>query len=205
MTRFQVPALVAVMLALVVLVLAVAPSHVAAQDSPSGALATGTKVMCVCRCCLHNDCRYLANASWVLDDCSSCDAARCRKLIVSGSTRQRIARAFDILVNLEQIVEADSADRRVMMQHTLESLSENRWDVCEVTAMVETVTCVASGTPSACQATADLSAVCFDRNGVWVKYGVFAFLTAVIGGCVFAFVKNYLLGCLEFNIANFDY
>lgn len=176
-----------------------------ALAADSSTLATTSQVLCVCRCCFHNDCSYVANASWLLDDCTTCDAVRCQQMIVSAGTRQRIAKTFDILVNLEQIISADSDDRPVMVQHTLESLSQNKWDVCEVTAMVETVTCQAAGTPSACQSSADLSAVCFDRNAPVVKYGTWTFLVVIIFGCFFAFLKNHLIGCQEWNVGSFDY
>jgi hypothetical protein len=126
-------------------------------------------------------------------------------MITSSGTRKRIAKTFDILTNLEQIISAGDEDRRVMVQHTLESLEENKWNVCEVTAMVETVTCQAAGTPSACQSSADLSAVCFDRNAPVVKYGTWAFLITITFAVVFAFVKNHLIGCQELNVGAFDY
>ena len=181
-------------------------SSVVVSASSSAELATTSQVLCVCRCCFHNDCTYVQNASWQLDDCTECNAARCQEMIMSTQTRERISKTFDILVNLEQIVTADDdADRRVMVQHTLESLNENKWDVCEVTAMVETVTCQAAGTTAACQSSADLSAVCFDRNAPVVKYGTWFFLVTIIFGVVFAFLKNHLIGCQEFNQGSFDY
>lgn len=179
------------------------------------------KVLCVCRCCMHQQCSYVANASWMLDSCSTCNAQRCQEMILSANTRRRIATSLALLKDLETVVtkgrsadaadsaiaaqELDDTDRKVMLQHTLGTLAENKWDVCEVTAMVETVTCLASGTAGGCQNSADLNAVCFDRNAAVVKYGTWGFLLAVFGGCALAFVKNYLIGCQAWNEAHFNY
>jgi hypothetical protein len=192
------------LLSLTILVIGFTTQFSSAAESEES-FTTTNKVLCVCRCCFHNDCNYVTNASWLLDSCGACDASRCRQMIVSPTTRQRIAKTFDILVNLEQLLSVDSEDRPVMVEHTLEALNENKWDVCEVTAMVETVTCQAAGTPSACQSSADLSAVCFDRNAPVVKFGTWFFLVVTTFGCFFAFMKNHLIGCQEFNMGSFDY
>ena len=168
-------------------------------------IAGTSLVRCVCRCCFHGDCSYVANASWMLDDCSTCSASRCHEMILSSATRTRISKTFRILQNLEQILTVEGEDRRVMLQHTLGALNDNKWNVCEVTAMVETVTCEASGTPGGCQTSADLSAICFDRSAPVVKYGTSFFLAIVTGGVIFAFIKNHLIGFQEFNAGAFDY
>lgn len=189
-------------------------------------LASGNLVRCVCRCCFHSSCSYVTNASWMLDSCATCNARRCQDMILSAGTRNRISNTFRILETLEDVVDAgrrdkeqrekngentaaptaEEADREVMVRHTLQTLEENKWNICEVTAMVETVTCLASATPGGCLSSADLTAVCFDRQAPVVKYSTMAFLFVIIFGVTFAMLgKNSLIGLQAWNEASFDY
>jgi hypothetical protein len=182
------------------------------EEGVKGLPTNGNQVLCVCRCCFHSQCSQIANSSWLLDDCSTCTAQRCRDNVMATSTRERIGRTFRILGELQDAEAAAAAtgsidpDRKIMVQHTLETLRESKWNVCEVTAMVEAVTCKASGTAGECQTAADLSAVCYDRHASTVKVGTIAFLTVVVVGVLFAVLgKNHLNGFVSINQASFDY
>jgi hypothetical protein len=173
---------------------------------PSGARAD---ILCVCRCCYLGDCAPLENASWPMTDCSPCTITRCREHVQSSEVKKRVARLFevfqddDLLTNLN--VDGTSQEERDLINaHRAASFAKDRFDVCEVVALTEEVSC-AQQKGVGCKVSTDITAECFDRHAPTVMVTTTAFILILGTGLVLAFTKNYIPSFYRWNKQNFDY
>ena len=165
-------------------------------------------ILCVCRCCYLGDCAPLENASWPMADCDKCSVERCREHVQSREVRSKVARLFEVFQD-DSLPEASDSEsdeeRRLIAAHRAASFAETRFDVCEVVALTEEVSCAQRQGKSPCKVSTDITAECFDRHAPTVLFSTGAFLFIIFGGLVFAFTKNHLPAFARFNAQNFDY
>ena len=168
-------------------------------------VASAAEVLCVCRCCYLGDCAPLANTSWPMSDCGACTAVRCRSHLQTPEVRNKIARAFEWFRDDENSMGGVTAEEQALIDaHQARSLTENAFDVCEVVAVTEAVSC-ARQRGTGCKVSTDITAECYDRNQPSVKYTTWLFLIVSFFGIVFGFTKNHLAALQDFNAKNFDY
>lgn len=166
-------------------------------------------VLCVCRCCYLGDCAPLANASWPMDDCSTCTVTQCKNFIQSGEVRAKVARLFQVFQSDDAPLAPNEAgamsvdEQRLIAANRAASFSSEGFDVCEVVALTEAVSCAQQGV--ACKVSTDLVAACFDRHAPTVLYTTYAFIFVIFIGLAFGFTKNYLPSFQQFNMRNFEY
>lgn len=168
-------------------------------------------ILCVCRCCYLGECAPLENASWPMSDCTPCTVERCREHVQSPEVRRKIARLFEVFQEDDLPLSAAGApdgtseeERALIAAHRAASFSSQRFDVCEVVALTEEVSC-AQKQGSACKVSTDITAECYDRHAPTVLVTTSGFLTIIFVGLAVAFTKNYLPSFHHFNAQNFDY
>lgn len=169
--------------------------------------AQAGEVLCVCRCCYLGDCAPLANTSWLMNDCTECTAPRCRSHLQTPEVRNKIAKSFEWFRNDNadgDSIQVTPEEQALIDAHQARSLSESAFDVCEVVAVTEAVSC-ARKQGTACKVSTDITAECYDRNQASVKYTTWLFLITCFLGIVFGLTKNHLPAFQEFNAKNFDY
>lgn len=170
-------------------------------------------VLCVCRCCYLGDCAPLENASWPMSDCEPCSASRCREHVQSAAVRRKVARTFEVFREDEDadrplppgVQDETSAEERALINaHRVADFADEKFDVCEVVALTEAVSCERKNGKS-CKVSTDITAECFDRHAPTVLYVTWFFLFAIVVGLVLGFTKDFLPSLHEFNRRNFDY
>jgi hypothetical protein len=193
----------------------VAVSLITTASAEESAVERQSDILCVCRCCYLGDCAPLENASWPVSTCKECSVGRCRAHVESLAVRRKIAHNFEWFQrgdndgdgeedDKEMRSEMSDEERALIKSHRMNE-ARSRFDVCEVVAVTEAVSCASSSASSACAVSTDITAECYDRHAFVVKYTTFVFLTLLFLGLVLGFTKNYLPSFNEFNDENFDY